>query len=172
MEGIVKHLLVLLALLVPSIFMPQIASAANAEATIEKEIELRSKAQRTIDWVDSHRDAVREASGVSLVEDLGNGKFKVRRDSSKGVFIWISKETIEKKPDGSFVFKSTMVESIEGGMEYSKSEVTIKDIRGGVSINIKTSTGINNRRVTSGQLRIDTNVHLNRVKRLLEENIR
>jgi hypothetical protein len=137
MEGIVKHLLVLLALLVPSIFMPQIASAANAEATIEKEIELRSKAQTTIDWVDSHRDAVREASGVSLVEDLGNDKFKVRRDSSKGVFIWIS-----------------------------------KDIRGGVSINIKTSTGINNRRVTSGQLRIDTNVHLNRVKRLLQENIR
>ena len=167
-----KHLLFLLALLVPSIFMPQIASAANAEATIQKEIELRSTAQRTIDWIESHRDAVREASGVSLVEDLGDGKFKFRRDSNKGVFIWIAKETIETKPDGSFVFKSTMIESIEGGMEFSDSEVVIKDIRGGVNVYLKTSTGINNRRVASGQLRIDTNVHLNRVKRLLEENVR
>lgn len=65
-----------------------------------------------------------------------------------------------------------MVESIEGGMEYSKSEVVIKDIRGGVNINVKTSTGINNPRVRSGQLRIDTNIHLNRVKKLFEENIR
>jgi len=167
-----KHLLVLLALLGTSIFMPHIANAADAAATVEKEIEVRSTAQKTIDWVDSHRDAVREASGVTLVEDLGNGKFKVRRDSSKGVFVWIAKETIEKKPNGIFVFKSTMIESIEGGMEYSKSEVVIKDIRGGAIINIKTSTGINNPRVRSGQLRIDTNVHLNRVKKLLEENIR
>lgn len=41
-----------------------------------------------------------------------------------------------------------------------------------MNINVKISAAVNNPRVTSRQMRMDMNIHFNRVKRLLEENVR
>jgi len=159
-----RSLLICLSFL---LIFPIIASAA--ESYLEKETQLNISAQRTADWIKSHGDAIREASGLDVLEDMGKGKFKVKRDSPKGTFIWIIQETTEKKKDGSYVFKSTLVKSIQGGIESSKSEIIVKDFRGRTNILIKSSAVVNNPKVKSPQMRIDMNVNLNRVRSLLEE---
>lgn len=148
------------------------APSADAEAEVEKELSVRITAEKSIAWIDANRDAIRRESGLQVLQDLGNGKLKVRRASNKGVFVWITKESIVKRKDGSYVFKSNLVESIEGGVVYSDSEVIAKNVRSGTIIIIKSSVGITNSKVRTGQLRIDMNVHLNRVRKLLEESVR
>jgi hypothetical protein len=145
--------------------------AEQSEASIDRDIELGATAERTIAWVDANRDAMRRAAGIEVLKDFGNGKFKVQKVSPKGTFVWITQESIEKRGD-KHVFKSILIESVEGGIVASNSEVTITSNGRGVKINVKVSSTVNNPRVKSNQMRLDMNIHFNRVKKLLEDNVR
>lgn len=145
--------------------------AEQAEASIDREIELAASPERTIAWVDANRNAMRQAAGVEVLQDLGNGKFKFRKVSLKGTFVWISQESYEKRGD-KHIYKSALIESLEGGIVSSNTEITVSPKGRGVIINVKVSSTVNNPRVKSNQMRFDMNVHFNRVKKLLEENVR
>lgn len=127
-----KALILAMVLLVPAIVEARPYSPRHrvrvlveqAESSIDRDIELEVTAEKTIAWVDKNRDAMRKAAGLEVLEDLGNGKFKVRKVSPKGTFVWITQESIETRGD-RHVFKSKLIESIEGGIVYSNSEVTI-----------------------------------------------
>jgi hypothetical protein len=94
----------------------------------------------------------------------------VKRESAKGTFIWIMKEEIENK-DGIYRYKSKLVESIEGGIEKSDTDIIIQTNRDHIIVNLKISTVVNNGRVKTTGLRIDLKNKVDRVKRLLQSNL-
>jgi hypothetical protein len=150
------------------LFFINYSLAADSEATLDKEFNLKVSVEKVNAWMNSHKGEIREAAGVDLVKDLGNGKIKVRRNSAKGVFVWVAQETVEKKGD-KYIHKSVLVESVSGGIEFSTSEIVLSPSRKGTNVSITSSAGINNPDVNSNQMRIDMNVHLNKVKRLFEK---
>lgn len=88
---------------------PVRARVAQSEVSIDRDIQLRSTAERTVAWVDANKAAMRRAAGIEVLQDFGNGKVKVRKiNTSKGNFVWIAQETLEVK-DGVYTFKSTRI---------------------------------------------------------------
>ena len=142
----------------------------DARTAISKEINLRSAPDKVISWIEKNKNVIQDESGFDSVKNMGNGKYKITKDTPKGTFIWIIKETTEKK-DGKCYFRSTLIESIEGGIVYSNSEIIVSSNGKGSHVEINAKVGVNNPRVRSPQLKIDTNMHLNRLKRLIEENV-
>jgi len=100
---------------------------------------------------------------------LGNGKYKVRRNSSKGVFVWVTKETKEIK-NGTFVFRSDLIESIQGGITEFSSEITVKNQQNMALIHITSSAGVDNPKLKTTGLRIDMNTSINKVEMLIKQN--
>lgn len=150
------------------LFAPAFAYAAEAE--VNTEFTINSSLEKTIRFVENNPKQLREAAGIELIEDLGDGNFKVKRKSAKGTFIWIMKEEIEHK-DGIYRYKSKLVESIEGGIEKSDTDIIIQTNRDHIIVNLKISAVVNNGRVKTTGLRIDLNNKVNRVKRLLQSNL-
>jgi hypothetical protein len=142
---------------------------ADAEAKVERQIVLKSSVKKVSDWIDANKDDLREASGINVLEDLGNGKYKVRRNSPKGVFVWVTKETKEIK-NGTFVFRSDLIESIQGGITEFSSEITVKNQQNMALIHITSSAGVDNPKLKTTGLRIDMNTSINKVEMLIKQN--
>ena len=142
---------------------------ADAEAKVERQIILKSSVKKVSDWIDGHKDDLRDASGMNVLEDLGNGKYKVRRTSPKGIFVWVTKETKESK-NGTVVFKSALIESIQGGIVEFGSEITVKNHQNMVLIHIVSSAGVDNPKLKTTGLRIDMNTSINKVEMLIKQN--
>lgn len=154
---------VILALFVPVL-------SYGAEAEVNTEIILNSSIEKTINFVEKNPAQFREAAGLELLEDLGNGKLKVRRGSPKGDLIWIMQENIEKK-DGLYRYQTTLVESIEGGIEKSDTDIVVQSYRRGTSVSVRIAVTVNNKRIRNNDLRISLNSKVNKVRRLLEFNL-
>ena len=92
-----KSFLATLLLLVPAI-------GYGAEANVKSEFTIKAPYEKTINFIDRNQKQLRDAAGLEVLEDLGNGELKVRRDTPKGVFVWIMKEEIEEK-DGIYKAK-------------------------------------------------------------------
>jgi hypothetical protein len=142
---------------------------ADAEAKVERQIVLKSSVKKVSDWIDANKDDLREASGINVLEDLGNGKYKVRRNSPKGVFVWVTKETKEIK-NGTFVFRSDLIESIQGGITEFSSEIIVKNQQNMALIHITSSAGVDNPKLKTTGLRIDMNTSINKVEMLIKQN--
>ena len=150
------------------LFAPAFAHAAEAE--VNTEFTINSSLEKTIRFVENNPKQLREAAGIELIKDLGDGNFKVKRESAKGTFIWIMKEEIENK-DGIYRYKSKLVESIEGGIEKSDTDIIIQTNRDHIIVSLKISAVVNNGRVKTTGLRIDLKNKVDRVKRLLQSNL-
>ena len=148
------------------------SAEADAQTVLNKEINLRTSPEKVNAWIESNKKAIQNQSGFDSVKDLGEGKFKITKDTPRGRFVWVIKETTVKK-DGKTYFKSSLVESIEGGIVYSDSEIVVSSNgKGGSNVEFNAKVGVNHPRVRSPQLKIDTNIHLNAIKRLVEDNVR
>ena len=159
-----KALLVTLLVL----FVPVLTYGAEAE--VNTEIAINASVERTVGFVKNNPKQFREAAGIELLQDLGNGKLKVRRESPKGVFIWIMQEQIEEK-DGTYRYKSSLVESVQGGIEKSDTDIIVQSNRDGTSVSVRISAVVNNGRVRTTDLRIDLKNKVNKMRRLLESNL-
>lgn len=144
---------------------------ADAKTSLSKELKLRSSYEKTVSWIENNKKTIQSQSGFDSVKDLGDGKFKITKDTPRGVFVWTIKET-EVKKDGKCYFKSTMINCEQGGIVYSDSEIVVSPSGNGCHVEINAKVGVTHPRVRSPQLKIDTNIHLNAMKRLLEENVR
>lgn len=158
----------LFAAVILALFIPAVVHAAEAE--VDTEFTINSSLEKTIRFIENNPNQLRDAAGLELIEDLGDGNLKVRRESLKGVFVWIMKEEIEKK-DGIYRYKSKLVESIEGGIEKSDTDIIVQANRDHVIVSLKISASVNNGRVKNADLRFDLKIKVNRVKRLLQSNL-
>lgn len=150
------------------LFAPAFIYAAEAEVNIE--FTINSSLEKTVRFLQNNPKKLRDAAGLELIEDLGGGNLKVRKESLKGVFVWIMKEEIENK-NGIYHYKSKLVKSLEGGIEKSNTDIIIRSNRDHVVVSLKISAGVNNGRVNNFDLRFDLNNKVNRVKRLLRSNL-
>ena len=142
---------------------------SDAEAKVERQIILKSSVKKASDWIDGHKDDLRNASGINVLESLGNGKYKVSRNSPKGIFVWVTKETKEIR-HGMIVYKSTLIESIQGGIVEFSSEITVKNHQNMALIHIVSSAGVDNPKLKTTGLRIDMNTSINKVEMLIKQN--
>lgn len=142
---------------------------ADAEAKVERQIILKSSVKKASDWIDGHKDDLRNASGINVLESLGNGKYKVSRNSPKGIFVWVTKETKEIR-NGMIVYKSTLIESIQGGIVEFSSEITVKNHQNMALIHIASSAEVDNPKLKTTGLRIDMNTSINKVEMLIKQN--
>jgi hypothetical protein len=131
---------------------------ADAEAKVERQIVLKSSVKKASDWIDGHKDDLRNASGINVLESLGNGKYKVSRNSPKEI------------RNGMIVFKSTLIESIQGGIVEFSSEITVKNHQNMALIHIVSSAGVDNPKLKTTGLRIDMNTSINKVEMLIKQN--
>ena len=165
-------LVAILALIIPTLTYAQVDTEiyGAAEAQVDTEITVNAPVEKTINFIEKNPKLFREAAEIELLQDLGNGKLKVRRESPKGVFIWIMQEHIAKK-DGMYHYKSTLVESIEGGIEKSDTDIIVQSNQDGTLINVKISAIVNNKRVKTSELRFDLIIKASKIRRLLEANL-
>lgn len=144
----------------------------SAEGTLKKDFEVNTSYDKTLKWVEENQKLIRKTMGLEVLQDLGNGKLKVKKETSKGTFIWILQEKIEKK-DNLYKYKSNLIQSIEGGMLASDTEIIIKPIKNKTNIIMKVGAKIQeNNEIGDFEIRFDINMHTNKVKKLLEHQFK
>lgn len=158
-----KAILATLFLLVP-------ATLYGAEANVKSEFTINAPYQKTVNFIDQNQKQMRDAAGLEVLEDLGEGKLKVRRDTPKGVFIWIMQESAEEK-DGFYRYKSKLVEPIQGGIEQSDTDIILQTNRDHVIVSVDIKAVVNNGRVRNLDLSVDLKKRIRRVERLLQANL-
>lgn len=152
--------------------VPAIAEQdANAVADVEKQFDLRSSQQKTIDWAEANRKLIQETMHITVIEDMGKGKFKVKREYQGEEFIWIMQETIGTTTTGKYVYKAKLVESVAGGVVYSDTWLIISPTGNGSNVKIKMTAGVNNPTVSSRTLTFDFANRLNKCKKLMENHL-
>jgi hypothetical protein len=171
-----KNLLLILSLITLSFSINQHSVyaveevEADAYADVQKDFDLKSNMDKTIDWLEQNKDKIRDTLNIEVVEDLGNGKLKVKRDTPKGVFSWIIQESISKKKD-KYVYKAKMIKAISGGMVYSDTYITVTPTKNGSNVHIRMAAGVNNPEVRSRAMTIDFVNHCNKCRRLIESYV-
>ena len=149
----------------------QMIHAADATADVNKHFGLKSSPEQTIKWLESNQKSIYETLKVSIVEDMGEGKLKVKRDTVKGEFVWIVQETKITNKD-KYVYKSELVKSISGGIVYSDTYIVVSSgKRGGSTVSIRMSSGVNHSDVTGGAMTIDFVSRINKCRRMIESRL-
>lgn len=160
----------LLAMLLTTI-SARIIYAADATADVNKHFGLKSSPDQTIKWLEANQKSIYDTLKVSIVEDMGEGKLKVKLDTVKGEFVWIAKETKTSNKD-KYVYKSELVKSISGGIVYSDTYIVVSaGKRGGSSVSIRMSSGVNRSDVTGGAMTIDFASRINKCRRMIESRL-
>lgn len=158
-----KFLFIAILFLVPTALF-------GAEAAVKTEFTVNAPFQKTVNFIDRNQQQLRNAAGLEVLENLGEGKIKVRRDTPKGVFIWVMTEEIEEK-DGLYRYKSKLVESIQGGIEQSDTDIILQTNRDHVTVSVSIHAVVNNRRIRNIDLSIDLKRRIRRVEQLLQANL-
>lgn len=152
----------------PTVVMAQ---DARATANVTKEFEVRTSQEQTIKWSDDNRKALQDALNIEIVEDMGKGKFKVKREYQSEEFIWIMQELTGTTTKGQYVYKSKLVDSVAGGVVYAETYIILTKQGTGTHVKIKMTAGINNPAVTSGKMTIDFANRLNKCRKLMEHHL-
>jgi len=145
-------------------------SVYGAEASFKSEFTVNAQYEKTVNFVKKNPAQLRRAAGLEVLQDLGNGKLKVQHETPKGVFVWVLQESIEEK-DGLYRYQTYLVESIQGGIESSNTDLILQVNRDHVSVSSSSSAVVNNGRVRSADIRIDLSKSTRRVERLLQSNL-
>ena len=170
-----KNFVCLILLLCVSVFSAQAEPAevvrASAEAKIVRDFDVRSSLATVTDWLENHKSEVYDANNVTIVKDLGDGKYRLKRSSRRGDFVWIAKETIERG-EKQVVYKNILIESIQGGIIYSTTVTTVTATKSGTNIRIESSAGVNNPNVASNEMQLDMKNHLHKVEKTISRGVR
>jgi len=158
MKLIITALLVVL--LIPAILF-------GAEANVKSSFTVKAPYQKTIDFINNNPKKMRDAAGIEVLQDLGNGKLKVKRETLKGDFTWIMQEDVEEK-NSVYIYNSKFVESIEGGIEDSYTNIIVKANRNYVTVDINIKVVINNGKVTNFDLFFDLKRQIRKIEKLLQ----
>lgn len=160
------------AFLMPTLVAAAAAEEADAVADVSRQFDVKAGTDKTIKWAETNKDLIQQTLNITVLQDMGKGKFKVKRESPKGEFVWIMQETIGTTSTGKYVYKSKLVESVSGGMVYCETYVIISAAdHGGTNINVKMKAGINNPDVHTRAMTIDCVNRINKCKRLMESKL-
>lgn len=154
----------LLLILIMSLF----ASLGRAgEASVSDEFVLEAPFDRVSKWIDGNADAIRESINVQLVEQHGD-TLTLRRQNNRGSWQWKQKESVVKV-SGRWEYTTTLVESIEGGIQKLDGMVEIREDGGKTRVVAKTVAVIDD--VKSRDLKFDLQARARRIKKLMQEEL-
>lgn len=137
-------------------------------AEIEEKFKIDSSFKDVTNFIESNKKKIMEKINVSLIEDFGNGKIKLKRQNNRGKFVWIAKESINKNSD-SFYYTCELVESIEGNIQEMNSKITIS--KNGDACDLRALLSISVEDIGSKDLKIDMKMKCRRIKNMLIEEL-
>lgn len=143
----------------------------NAEASLSREFDVKSSLETVTKWMENNKSDLYDASGIQVLKDLGNGRLKFSRRTRRGEFVWVVEEKIERT-ETKVIYKSSLVESIQGGIIYSDTITTVQKLPKGTNIKIETSSGVKNPNVTSGEMQVDIKTHLHKIEKTITRGVR
>lgn len=141
---------------------------ADAHADVTKEFEVRSSQEKTIQWAEKNRKVIQDTLHITVLEDLGKGKFKVKREYQGEEFIWIMQEIIGTTSKGQYVYKSKLTETVGGGVVYAETYIVLTKSGQNTHVSLRMFAGINNPVVKSKLMQIDFVNRLNKCRKLFE----
>jgi hypothetical protein len=150
-------------LLTPSILL-------GAEANVKSSFAIKSSYKKVIDFIDENPNKMRVAAGIEVLQDFGDGKLKVRRNTPKGVFVWIMQEGVEEK-NNVYRYNSKMVDAIEGGIEDSFTDIIVKANKDHAIVDINIKAIVNNGRVNNIDLNMELKKKVRKIENLLQSNL-
>lgn len=145
--------------------------AADAHADVTKEFEVRSSQDKTIQWAEKNRKIIQDTLHITVLEDMGKGKFKVKREYQGEEFVWIMQEVIGTTSKGQYVYKSKMTDPVDGGVVYAETYIVLTKAGHGTHVSLRMFAGINNPVVKSKLMQIDFVNRLNKCRKLFESNL-
>lgn len=171
-----KKLFLILCLFVTHPFISsstqiQAQQETDASANVHKQFEVNTSVEETIKWLESNQKIIREALRVQLVEDMGNGKLKVKKGTPIGDFVCIIQESTLTTNKGNYVYHAKLIECLSGGIVYSDTYVMVSKINGKTCITMKMSAGANNPKIHSVDMKIDFVNQIGKFKRLIESKL-
>jgi hypothetical protein len=113
---------------------------------------------------------MRDAAGLEVLQDMGDGKLKVKRETPKGDFVWIMQEGVEEK-NSVYRYNSKLVEPIEGGIEDSYTDIIVQANRDHVTVDINIKAIVNNGRVRNLDVSVDLKKRMRRIEALLQSHL-
>ncbi|MEI8269901.1 MAG: hypothetical protein WCG45_00880 [bacterium] len=157
------------------VFVSAFSSNLNAEdvkasADVERKFNVKSSYNETISWAEQNKSLIRDTMEVKVLKDFGNGKLKVAKQTPKGTFVWIMQEEIVQNK-GQSIYKSTLVESVSGGLVYSDTWITLKPIEKGCSVHIRMSAGISTGIITNKNMNFDLAILTGKCRKLIESEL-
>lgn len=142
----------------------------GAEANVKSSFSVKAPYQKTIDFINNNPKKMRDAAGIEVLQELGNKKLKVKKESLKGNFIWIMQENLEEK-NNVYRYNSKFVESIQGGIEDSYTDIIVKANRNYVTVDMNIKAVINNGKVTNFDLYFDLKRQMKKIEKLLQSQL-
>lgn len=130
-------------------------------ADIEEKFELNCNFEDIINLIESKKEKIIEEINIKVLEDLGGGKFKLRRKNNIGEFVWISEEKIDKNSD-SFNYSSHLLECLKGDIETMEINISIE--KNGSKSLIKASLISEVEDISSKNLKLDMKMKCRRIK--------
>jgi hypothetical protein len=136
-------------------------------AEIQEEFEIENTFEKITDFIKNNKKEIMEEINIKLIEDLGEGKIKLKRQNNRGKFIWVAKEIV-KKESNSFCYESNLIESIEGGIQEMSSKITISKIEEKCKIKVYMSVSVEG--ISSKDIKMDIKMKIRRLKKIVIEN--
>lgn len=143
------------------------AAAIAGEAAISDEFVLNAPFDRVTAWIEANAAAVRESVNVQLVEQHGD-TLTLKRENNRGTWVWKQRETVDKTKS-RWLYTTTLIESVEGGISRLDGTVTIEEAGGKTKIIAKTAAVVDD--VNSRDVRFDLHARARRIKKVMQENL-
>jgi hypothetical protein len=148
-------------------FLLAAGSAVAGDAIVSDSFTIAAPFERVSKWIESSGDKIRDSVNVKLVEQHGD-TLTLRRQNNRGIWQWKQRESVTKVA-GRWQYETTLVESIEGGVEKLDGVVEIREDGGKTTVSAKTVAEVDG--VSSRDLRFDLLSRARRIKKLMQEEL-
>jgi hypothetical protein len=128
---------------------PVVGLAATSSAA--NQFTLRQDSKRVAEWYEANRAGVMQASNCRIIQELGNGQYKVQTDTPVGPCQYIIRETREQgvAQDGSLrtTYRVTFVRSLSGRLANQTVTISLTGLKGATSVDMRMTTSVSGRLV-------------------------
>jgi len=164
----------LFAFAVLTLAAPVVAQAATSSAS--NRFMLPGSSDRVAAWYEANRAGVMNASNCRILEDRGNGEYKVQTNTPIGAAVYLIRETREqgttKEGRQQTIYRVTFVRNLSGRVADQALTITLTDSNGNTEVNMRMTTSVSGRFVPVRAVRGVQDGCLSGCERYMTSNIR
>lgn len=156
------------------IVTPLAAQAATSNAS--NRFTVAQSHEQAVKWYEANRAGVLNASNCRVLEDRGNGEYKVQTNTPVGACQYVIKETREqgqtKEGHNRTIYRITYVRNVSGRVANQQLTITMTDMDGKTEIDMRMTTTVSGRFVPVSAVRKVQNNCLSGCESYITKNTR